>query len=343
MRLLVVTQTVDAGNPALGFFVGWLRAFARRCDAVDVICLFEGGHDLPEKVRIHAIGRRGEAPSALRLFRYWKLLRRLLPRADRVFLHMCPEYAVAGAPFFLVTKKPVLLWFTHASVTWRLRAAERVVGAICTATDESLRLRTGKKRVLGHGIDASRFAVPRHAVPGRLRLLAVGRVSPVKGLETLVSAAVRLRARGLPAILDIVGEASRPEDADYRRRLDALIAAEGLGEAVRFLGAASYAEMPDIYAGRDILVHDSRTGGLDKVVLEALAAGMPVASSSAAAGFLPDDLRFPPGDHEALAERVAALAERLAAGTWDAGRWRRYVEEHHGLDRLADLLIGMKV
>ena len=46
MRLLVLTQKVDREDDVLGFFHEWLRRFSAQCEAVEVICLYEGAHDL---------------------------------------------------------------------------------------------------------------------------------------------------------------------------------------------------------------------------------------------------------------------------------------------------------
>ena len=52
MRILVVTQAVDADSSTLGFFVEWLREFSGRCERVDVIALSVGRHGLPANVRV---------------------------------------------------------------------------------------------------------------------------------------------------------------------------------------------------------------------------------------------------------------------------------------------------
>ena len=73
MRLLVVTQKVDAQDDVLGFFHEWLRRFAARCETVEVICLQEDPHELPANVRVHSLGKEkglGKLRRTLRLYRY---------------------------------------------------------------------------------------------------------------------------------------------------------------------------------------------------------------------------------------------------------------------------------
>ncbi|MBI4086504.1 hypothetical protein HY416_00780 [Candidatus Kaiserbacteria bacterium] len=57
MKLLICTQTVDRGDPTLGFFHEWIAEFARHCERVIVVCLFEGEHSLPENVTVLSLGK----------------------------------------------------------------------------------------------------------------------------------------------------------------------------------------------------------------------------------------------------------------------------------------------
>ena len=62
MRLIFVTQRVDAEDPILGATVAKLRALAERCDELIVITDRIGVHDLPDNCTLHTFGaRRGSA------------------------------------------------------------------------------------------------------------------------------------------------------------------------------------------------------------------------------------------------------------------------------------------
>jgi D-inositol-3-phosphate glycosyltransferase len=140
-------------------------------------------------------------------------------------------------------------------------------------------------------------------------LLYVGRIAPVKGLETLLDAVARLRARGAGARLLIVGgEADEPVDgheAAIRRRVDAL----GLRDAVRFAGAQPQEALRDYYVAADVTVLPSYYESFGMVALEAMACGSPVIGSrvgglattvrDGVTGFL-----VPDGDAGALGERI---------------------------------------
>ena len=78
MRLLIVTQTVDSGDPILGFFHRWIEEFAKHTERIEVICLREGFHALPANVRVHSLGKeRGAAGRATYALHFLSLVWRL--------------------------------------------------------------------------------------------------------------------------------------------------------------------------------------------------------------------------------------------------------------------------
>ena len=145
-------------------------------------------------------------------------------------------------------------------------------------------------------------------------VLYVGRIAPIKGLETLLDSVARLRARGSALQLLVVGgEADEPvngHEADIRRRVDAL----GLRDRVRFVGAQPQETLRDYYLAADVTVLPSYYESFGMVALEAMACGSPVIGSrvgglattvrDGVTGFL-----VPDGDAPALAERIDAVLD----------------------------------
>jgi D-inositol-3-phosphate glycosyltransferase len=140
----------------------------------------------------------------------------------------------------------------------------------------------------------------------------VGRIAPIKGLETLLDAIAHLRAAGSVVRLLIVGgEADEPVDgheAEIRQRVDGL----GLREVVRFVGAQPQEALRDYYLAADVTVLPSYYESFGMVALEAMACGSPVIGSRV--GGLATTVRdgvtgylVPDGDATALAERLEAV------------------------------------
>ncbi|MEK8035843.1 MAG: glycosyltransferase [candidate division NC10 bacterium] len=164
------------------------------------------------------------------------------------------------------------------------------------------------------------------ALPPDPLLLYVGRLQPIKGLETLLDAMTALD--GAAQLLIVGGDQDEPENghADYLRERVSVL---GLRERVSFLGAQPQERLRLFYAAADATVMPSYYESFGVVALEAMACGSPVIASrvggltttvrDGVTGFL-----VPEGDAGALAERVALLLEdrgRRAQLGREAQRW----------------------
>jgi glycosyltransferase involved in cell wall biosynthesis len=139
-------------------------------------------------------------------------------------------------------------------------------------------LKPQKTFVIPNGVDPVRFTSARPAdlthfgIPaGSPTVLAVGRLDPQKGLFDLLEAAARVVPRVPHSHFLIVGEG--PE----RSRIESQIATLGLGERVHLAGWRS--EIPELMAAGNLLVLSSHWEGLPNVVLEAMAAALPVVAT----------------------------------------------------------------
>jgi glycosyltransferase involved in cell wall biosynthesis len=180
--------------------------------------------------------------------------------------------------------------------------------------------------VVSNGVHAGRFA-PRdgRVAKERLGLPAdspviglVGRVCEQKGQEDLVEAVARMAppVRGLRVVL--VGDV---EDRALAGRLEERVDAAGLAGVVRFVGHRN--DMPEVYAAIDVLAAPSRWEGFGLMLVEAMAAGVPIVASRA--GAIEEVARdgavlVPPRDPDALA---AALARVMSDATLRADLVRR--------------------
>jgi glycosyltransferase involved in cell wall biosynthesis len=101
-----------------------------------------------------------------------------------------------------------------------------------------------------------------------IRLLEVGRLTPAKDPLTVLAALAILVSRGFDVHLDLVGAGLVASDDAYGRRVQEQIEVGGLQERVVLHGAVPYREIPPLYRRCTLLVSASRTGSIDKVVLE---------------------------------------------------------------------------
>ncbi|MBC8057622.1 MAG: glycosyltransferase family 4 protein [Rhizobiales bacterium] len=162
-----------------------------------------------------------------------------------------------------------------------------------------------KVKVLSYGVDLERFRPVATPAEGRFDVLFVGGVSLRKGLPYLLGAFRALRHPHKR--LRIAGSA----DAAVVERLRELGL---LTDDVTMLGHVPQPELKALMSGSHVLVLPSVEEGLAMVMAQALACGCPVVASRAtgAEDLFTDGVEgfiVAPGDTEALAERVQALAD----------------------------------
>ncbi|HUS24862.1 MAG TPA: glycosyltransferase, partial [Candidatus Binatia bacterium] len=158
-----------------------------------------------------------------------------------------------------------------------------------------------------------------YAAPAQpLRLVYAGRVvEQQKRVTDLVLLARALTQRGVPFVLDVVGDG---EDLPLLQRHLAESPPE-VRDRVRLRGRVPFAEMPCIWRAADICVLTSAFEGTSVAMLEAMAQGcVPVVTrvSGVAAVLIEGENGFvaPIGDVESMADAIAALGanrERLRA------------------------------
>jgi glycosyltransferase involved in cell wall biosynthesis len=223
--------------------------------------------------------------------------------------------------------------FSYAQLSRRgptrlLKAAVERLGlrraAAVIATTESLRTRASRLNrhveLVPNGVDTERFAPPAEGRRrGALaRVLYVGRFSAEKNLETLVAAAAEV-ARRRPLRLVLVG--AGPLQTRLREQ------ARAAGLETEFRGVVPQERLPEVYREADAFVLASFTEGHPKVLIEALASGVPcVASDCEGNRSLVSDgvtgLLFDPHRAADLAARLGRVLddEALAQGLGQAGR-----------------------
>ncbi len=324
MRFLVVTQKIDANDRNLGFFVSWIKKFAEKGE-VTVIANEVGVYVPLPKVTVFSLQKEQGASRIARFFRYQKFLISALKNADGVFFHMCPEYVLGAHLLPLLYGKKSVLWYVHKEVSWRLRISVLFVNKVFTASKESFRLASKKVEVVGHGIPTDVFSGTER-VPNKLHLVTVGRVAPVKDLETLVRALMEIKKTIPDTEFSIIGEPITERDRQYQARLAAM------APEARF-NSLPYGSVFSPLHPYTVFIHASKTGSMDKAVLEALFAGLPVFTSSEAfRDAIPGITKFKEGDPSDLAQKLMQAFTRGEIVYTSTGR--EWVREHHNLDRL---------
>lgn len=299
----------------------------------------EEAYDLPRLRR-----RRGipTPRSSLRALRALLALRRALARhrPDVVNVH----YVTCEAIYFLLLRplyRYKLVFSVHGSdllrpTRWDERLLPRILpradGVTAVSLPTAARVRgcrgvdPARLRVIPNGIDFDFWSTapsPRLAIADRpANVLAVGRLLPVKGHDVLLRAFAGVLRRVPRARLVIIGDG--PSLPDLQRLAQEL----ELGDAVELAGELDAPEVRKHLAKARAFALPSRSEGLPLVLLEAMAAGVPVVATQV--GGVPDvvssgtALIVPPEDPEALAEALCSLLldPQLASTLSERGKQR---------------------
>jgi glycosyltransferase involved in cell wall biosynthesis len=161
----------------------------------------------------------------------------------------------------------------------------------------------------------------------------VANLSPDKDTATLLQAFRLLLQKKPQAELWIVGDG--PAGAAART----LSAALGLAQHVRFLGFRN--DVPQLLPQFSVFVHSTRTEGLGIAILEAMAAGVPVAASRV--GGIPEIVEdgvtgvlVQPGEAGALAAAVLGLLDNAPRAAELVRQARTRVNERFTVERMCE-------
>ena len=338
MKLLIVTQKLDKNDENLGAFYFWFERLAQKCERMIIIADVVGAHDLPSHVEVFSLGKESDRGRVSRLWRYWSLFSYHYARSDIVLFHMIPEFVLAAAPFLLSLKRRRFLWYAHGTVTWRLVWAERLVDFVLSSSPAGFRLPSKKVIFIGQAVNAELFRPVASAYKSFvLSIVTIGRIAPVKDYETILRACNILKnSWERDFLLSIIGGPILPRDHVYMKTLERLVQELGLSAHVHFYGPRPFGEIPALLQSQDMFINLSRTGSLDKAVLEAMSTGLTVITANDAyQSFLPGDYFLTRVSPEALAGRIRALADEKRPNM----ALREIVMRDHSLDKTMEKII----
>ncbi len=209
-----------------------------------------------------------------------------------------------------------------------LRRAERVIAATLAELTQLRLLYQADARkivVVPPGVDTSHFyPIPSDEAkqyvglkPEDRMILFVGRIEPLKGLDTLIRAmsCLDMQDLPLPVHLAIIGgepNARLEEMSAEMARIQALCDELCMGNMVAFLGKRGQDALPYYYSAAEVVAMPSLYESFGMVALEAMACGAPViASEVGGLGYLVQNeitgYAIPDSDPEALCDRLSRL------------------------------------
>jgi glycosyltransferase involved in cell wall biosynthesis len=237
---------------------------------------------------------------------------------------------VFGIPAGWFAVRPILIASMRDAGAYMTRSKVRAFTLTCALADCVVaNSGAGKEWLVSHGVSSHKIEVIRNgvALPASIRggrkirqelgipedtplCACIGRVVSGKGIDAYLRAARILLDQNRTVRFLMIGAHSA--ETNYKSEMQALAGELGLNGHVIFTGERT--NVSDILSEIDIVVHPSLTEGLSNVILEAMAAGVPVVATRV--GGNPElvkdghtGLLVPPDDPTALAHAIGLFLD----------------------------------
>ena len=255
----------------------------------------------------------------------------------------CSRNAMLAAK---LARKP-FIWHIRSmkwNWTWRksffLPWADEIVTVSRACAEPLKRFYPRDIHIVYNGVELSSFDVDR--VGGRRCLaeqlvlspdaqyvISVSHLMPRKGYEQAIAAMAQIVPEMANAHLVVAGRLN--DHLDYTDNIRTMIQQQGLGDHVHLLGLRT--DIPWLLRGSDVFLHTANSEGHPRVVIEAMAAGLPVVAFAVdgvaetvvdrETGYL-----LPLGDVKGMADAVRSLLEAPAQAAEMGQRGRERVLTH---------------
>ena len=359
MKLLVITQKYDINDSNLGAFIDWWDKLAEKIEKVYVLALLKRSEPIRPKVEVLSMGKEKNAGFFGKFFGFYFGLLKTIRKIDAILVHMVPKYVILAAPLAFIFRKPIFMWYTGVAAQKQLKFSVLFCRKVFTAHEAAMRVNTPKRIVTGHGIDVNKFSISNFAYSAeaasaakagqfpisKIVILSVGRITPSKGHDLIIKAVADLIKSGYNLNLKIIGDVIQAYHQKYLEFLKKLVSNLKMNEVVEFCGSVRHNAMPPYFNRAQVLINAVPFGGLDKVVLEAMASGVvPLTSNDAFLSVFPKEvapqLVFQENDLEDLKNKLKNVLDRkLYLDESLVSQLRNVVVRDHNLDNLLNKII----
>jgi len=341
----MMTNTLEVGGSERQF-VALVEALSVGQFDVKPACLRRIGGlvsrvgEIPEFPTGGSLYRMQAHRSRLAIGRYLQQNRCVVAHAFDFYtnLMMVPAARVAGVAVVLGSHRQLGDLLTRGQFWAQLMAFRMCDRVLCNSRAAAERLRKAglperKLEIIPNGLPARSFeqcapAIPRK--PGVVRVGMIARMNdPVKNHPAFLRAAARV-ARELPEVeFLLVG------DGPLRAGLESMVTELGIAAKVTFVGVSH--DIPAMLASMDVSVLISSSESLSNVILESMAAGVPVVATDV--GGNPELVRdgdtgmlVPPGGEDRLVEAILRLARDKCLRLGCSQRGREFAQSFFHID-----------
>jgi len=346
MKILIITQKYDINDSNLGAFIAWWNKLAERLEKVYILALEKYSEPTLANMEVISMEKERGIGFLGKIYGFYAGLLKVIGKSDAILVHMVPKYVILAAPVAFFYRKPIFMWYTGVALHWQLRLAVLFCHKVFTAHEAAMRVNTPKRIITGHGINVNLFKISNIKYQiSDVTILSVGRITPSKQHDFIIRAIADLIKSGYSVKLKIIGGIIQNYHQGYFEYLKRLAKDLKINGKIEFLGPVSYDKMPAYLQNSDILINAVPFGGLDKVVLEAMASGViPLTSNSAFKNVFPEkiaeSLIFEQDSEKSLKSKLKnVLDSHLYQSVALTQKLREVVVKNHNLDNLIPRLI----
>lgn len=339
MHLLILTQKMDRTDGVLGFMHHWVAKLAARVDFISVICLQRGIVNLPENVQVFSLRKEERAIRWRYILWLGRHLWRLRVDYDAVWIHMNPEYVVLAGWWWKLSGKKIFFWYNHQQGGLRVWLAARLADKVFYTSPQAYMRRFTHAVPMPVGVDAEQFVGTTIAPPART-VIYVGRLSPVKNAEILLTALIRLHNQGEKFKFTLVGEID-VKPREFSQKIKQLLATLARVGCLQLLGKVPNNRLPEILARQELLVNLTPPGSFDKVQIEAMASGtLVLTANTALQEILPPEFLLTEITVAQVVEKIKKIWELTPADKEKIRHNnRQYAATKHSLDKMLTTLV----
>lgn len=197
----------------------------------------------------------------------------------------------------------------------------------------AIKKKPGNVAIIPHGIESRFFSPPRSQRESSdfnnenpFRFLYVSVLLPYKHQYEVAQAAYLLRAKGIPLEVNFIGASWKSYGQKFNKLLQVI---NKTGNFLHWSGSMPFTELHEAYKKADAFIFASSCENLPNILIEAMCAGLPIASSRL--GPMPEVLEdaglyFDPNDSTSIAEALqklifdSTLREKLATLAWERSK-----------------------
>ena len=274
-RLVIYNLETNLNSHVLAAAHDWIESFAKICDEVVVYSTHVGRVDLPSNVVVREIGGGSAFKRAIAVTRLIKSFMREIPkrRSLTVFHHMSTRSLLITGLFYKLMGVKQGLWYSHSKKSISLKFSYKFADKIFTSIPGATPISGAKVKYVGHGINSQRFLAGSSSLPERRDgIVALGRVTPVKKIESLIDAV------SISGVANVTITCLGPADNTGKYPENLLKEAKKKGVVLILKKAIPYSEIPNALSEFDS-IFTGTPKSVDKAVIEGALCGCFVISS----------------------------------------------------------------